>query len=179
MRRVLGTVAGRLFLVLGLALVGAMNFHAARTVRVVEPTVWYFWTSAGSHVHLGQPGGREIVGQGFRPSESAAPLDMELKDWESRCGLHLRNKAKSSIVSAEWRGLTLCNAADLDGEEFSRRHAYFKTEVDRLYSRYYWEIADRHIKATALAIGIWLAAIGIYGVGVWIWAPRRRKASQR
>jgi hypothetical protein len=69
----------------------------------------------------------------------------------------------------------LCNAGDFLGDELGRRSDYFATAVDNLYSRYYAELAERHFTATASAVGLWLGALALYGVGFWIKGTARNR----
>ena len=146
------TAARRFFLVLFVALLAGSNIYAVQATRVLHPTVWYFWTDDGKGFDIRQPDGRSIV-----------RMDSVRAAWEQHC-------SGKGILS--WRDVRLCNTGDYSGGELDRRMAYFRTVVDKEYSRYWTGIAARHVLATAVAIGLWVGALAIFGIGLWIRGPR-------
>lgn len=111
MRRVLGTVAGRLFVVLLVGSVVGFNVYAL-TERIIHPGDWYYYTKDGLGIDMRQPGGKEIVGSDLRPR--GLYTSATLKDFNARCEPSYKPGAP---VLVEWRGVNLCNGAGYAGLE--------------------------------------------------------------
>jgi|RhiMetdeSRZDD1v2_1073273.scaffolds.fasta_scaffold946498_2 hypothetical protein len=153
------TAARRFFLVLFVALLAGSNIYAAQVNRVLHPTIWYFWAADGKGFDIRQPDGRLIVDQDILPSACPTCARSVQAAWEQRC---------SGKPSLGWRDVRLCNTGDYSGGELNRRMAYFRRVVDKEYSRYWAGIAARHVLATVVAIGLWVGALGVFGIGAWI-----------
>jgi hypothetical protein len=166
MRRVFSTVAGRFFTVLAIAFIFGVNIYALNE-RIIHPSEWYYYTTDGAGIDIRQPGGRQIVAQDVQPTGLTS--ETSYREWREHCDFE--QPRKSSTIGAEWRGVTLCNAGDHSGDEFDRRHAYFKTAVDEEYARYYWNLTERHTVATLWALVAWVVVICLYFTAHWVLRP--------
>jgi hypothetical protein len=140
---VLRTRSSRAFLVLfGLAVTGSIVVWYWIGPTHLKPTDLYYWTEAISTagIDIRSPNRKAIINSDLYPP--SGPLSAELRRrLKERCDWSARNisaNAGSAVtVGAEWRGVSLCNTANLDKEEFEVAHNYFKTRVDGDYNRFY------------------------------------------
>jgi hypothetical protein len=140
---VLQTRSSRAFLVLlGLVVTGSIGAWYWIGPTHLKPTDVYYWTEAFSKagIDIRSPNRKAIIDSDIYPP--SGPLSRELqRRLKERCDLSVRNNSPNAggavTVGAEWRGVSLCNSADLGKEEFEVAHSYFKTRVDEDYNRFY------------------------------------------
>jgi hypothetical protein len=121
------TRSSRFFLVaLIVMLVSAVATWSLRN-HGISPTEWYFWTQgADAGIDIRSPNARAII-----DADIFAPWsDDGRRSFGTRCnvsGLMERAQEKKVLTTGtEWRGVSLCNPAGLEGEEFDVAASYFR-----------------------------------------------------
>jgi hypothetical protein len=147
MHAILKTRSSRAFLVLlGLAVTASIGAWYWIGPTHLKPTDVYYWTEAFSKagIDIRSPNRKAIIESDVYPpgghlSDELRRRLRERCDWSARN--IFANAGGAVTVGAEWRGVSLCNTANLDKEEFEVAHSYFKTRVDEDYNRFYSETA--------------------------------------
>jgi hypothetical protein len=109
----------------------------------VNPTDLYYWTQKFSEagVDIQSPNSKAIIKVEAYPKIGWPMYREELRTARERCDLSARNTVANAggpvIGGTEWRGVTLCNTANLSKDEFEVAKNYFKARVDEDYSRFY------------------------------------------
>ena len=163
----IATRLGRIALVsMLLALLGAAvlsYFYFPKS----NPSDWYFYTldTPYTNYQLAEKGDvyvqREIMPQ--LPFPAYGQMFVEFR---KRCDLATRTLVNP--IGAEWRGVTLCNSANLTGQKFDEAHKVFRIMVDADYRNHYQEIVLSVASKVVGCVLAWGLLMGTVFLGRWI-----------
>jgi hypothetical protein len=174
--RLLTTRAARaLFVALCLLVAAAIGLWYFIEPRQPHPAEWYAWTQ-GSEATQGEAGidvrsptGRAIAVLDFIPQRHWIAYESMNAAYRRRCDIDALASRGLKNVSAEYRGVLLCNSGLLASQqEFDIAHSYFRFRVDELYSRWYSRITGEFAKYVFGALIIWCALLLGWRTYLWI-----------
>jgi hypothetical protein len=178
MRPLLRARSSRAFLVaLGLLLIGSIGLWYWAGSKYVHPTDSYYWTqepSAGD-IDIRSPTGRAILGWESRPDWGSPNYRTARDKQQQRC---VQPGSPAIPVGAVWRGARLCNAANLNTEQFQIARSYFKTRVDEGYAGMYAKMARDLTWYILGALALWFSLLLAWRIYLWVAAARSKLDEQ-
>jgi hypothetical protein len=167
MRVIFKTKSSRAFLVLlGLIVSGSIGTWYWGGPTHVNPTDFYYWTQKFSEagVDIRSPNSKAVIEVDAYPT-MGWPLSMYR---EGRRKLRERCDAAAGFGGAEWRGVTLCNTANLNNDEFEVAHNYFKVRVDEDYNEFYGGTACDLLVFIFVALTSWCFLLLGWRIYRWV-----------
>jgi hypothetical protein len=112
-----------LLVLLGLMVSGSIGAWYLGGPTHVSPTDFYYWTEEFSNIEVDA-----------YPKITWPMYGEGRRKLRERCNVSAGGPA---ISGSEWRDVQLCNAANLDKDDFEVAHNKFKARVDEDYSKFY------------------------------------------
>lgn len=159
------TKISRSIFLLILILPAAGIFFEYKSSIIVSPAEqYYFYTILDTSVDPSSPNKKRII------EEDIKNLKVKYfgETYIQRCDSNVLSDRGVSTMGAEYRGIELCNSANVTGEDFDIRNKYFKQKVDRLWGGYYLEHLTVIITGIVNGVVVWLCLFGLVLSYRWI-----------
>lgn len=134
----------RLMLLLILIIPICGIFLEYKSDGVISPTNSFYYTVIDNGRDPYSPNGKRIIEKDYKNYGRSFN-----KDYEEKCDWTKLSDKGVLIVGAEYRGIELCNSANIEKIGFEIRNEYFRNKVDGVWTDYYID----HLNIILIGVG--------------------------